>query len=181
MGAGNVLAVNGPFFLVWLGWSTPPCYSFIGPNQHQSVDFQVPLKFETFFFFLRGGGRIELQLSLVTDLTAAERRKHSFNNSHICAWYTATEQGKDLGAGGRLFCFVTVGDPEKQANKHTTTKKTCCEATFSPPTLLPCQDEDLFRLTCRLVGWPLLCPALRWRKGEFMFTSVAAGEGGGWS
>lgn len=132
-----------------------------------------------FFFFLRGGGRIELQLSLVTDLTAAERRKHSFNNSHICAWYTATEQEKDLGAGGRLFCYS--GGSKKTSEQTHNNKKTCCEATFSPPTLLPCQDEDLFRLTCRLVGWPLLCPALRWRKGEFMFTSVAAGEGGGWS
>lgn len=37
------------FFRPDWAWTTPPRCSSIGPSPHQSGDFQVPLKFETFF------------------------------------------------------------------------------------------------------------------------------------
>lgn len=52
------------------------CGSFIGPSQHQSVDFQVPLKFETLFFFNEEEEEeSSYNQTLVTDLTHCSREK----------------------------------------------------------------------------------------------------------
>lgn len=112
MGAGNVLAVNGALFRP--DWAGPlPLMLLHWPRATSICGLQVPLKFET---FLRVGGEgIRLQQTLVTDLAAVERRKHSFNNLHICARYTVTEV-KATARGGRV--FSPYRDPTKQANKH---------------------------------------------------------------
>lgn len=83
MGAGNVVAVKGPFF--WRDWVGPLSVLLLSlaPANINLLIFQVPLKFET--FLQGGGGGLELHQTLVTELAAAERRKHSFNNSRICA------------------------------------------------------------------------------------------------
>lgn len=76
------------FFRPDWAWTTPPRRSSIGPSPHQSGDFQVPLKFETFFYEWEESSYNKL----VTDRAAAEGRKHAFNNLHICAEDTVTEE-----------------------------------------------------------------------------------------
>lgn len=69
------------FLLDWLGWST----TAVAPSLAQvNINLLISRSPSSLKLFLRGG--IELQPTLVTDLTAPERRKHSFNNLHICAW-----------------------------------------------------------------------------------------------
>lgn len=84
---GGVLAVNGPFF--WTDWAGPlPFLLLHWPKPPSICWFPSPPQVWNFFFFYEEEESSYNQ-TLVTDLTAAERRKHSFNNLHICAWYTA--------------------------------------------------------------------------------------------
>lgn len=104
----------------WLGWSTFAVAQSLARTNINLMISRFPSSLKLFFFERRG---IKLQPTLVTDLAGAERRKHCFNNLHICVRYTSAEHKKE---GGNVCLSVDFSQ---------STQKTCCEATVVPASL----------------------------------------------
>lgn len=140
-----------------IGLVHSPCCSFIGPSQHQSADFQVPLKFET-FSFLRGRRRNRVTTNSCNRSHSSQEKK-TLSIIYTSVPDTRLQRQKGAARGGQL-CFVVL---RRRSNKTSEQTKTCCETT-SPYAARMKTWEILFRLTWHLVCWPLPCPTEGGRK-----------------
>lgn len=98
MGGGCKLS----FLLDWLGRSVAVVAPSLAQTTINLLISRSPSSLKLFFFYEEEES--SYNQTLVTDLTAAERRKHSFNNLHICAWYTAGQAQPVEGCWSFLSC-----------------------------------------------------------------------------
>ena len=157
MGAGNVLAVNGLFFSS--DWAGPLPSLFLHWPKLTSVSWipGSPLKFETFFYKAEEEESGYSNSKLVTDPRNSRGKKTLFNNSHICARYTVTEQKRSGEEGG----FTA----EIKQNKWILGRK-CCEATCPTARMKTWVYFAQINLSSRWLNATV--SHWGWEEGEFM-------------